>query len=129
MNKTKPYSIRFDTDKLEYAKLKFKINKEQQLVDFLFEKTYWESKILSNNSEKNDELKLPIDLQKLPEKEAPKSPGTKEEFYMARLRSAKSIDAVMVIITEIENDAILTAMPRIKLKNFAQTVSREMYTD
>lgn len=57
MGKTKPTSIRFDEDKLNFVKLEEKIETRQKVVDFLLEKYWWEKRV--GNPPTLDRQKVP----------------------------------------------------------------------
>ena len=45
MAKTKPIGVRFDTEKLDFIKVREKLSSNQQVVDLLMNKYWWEHKI------------------------------------------------------------------------------------
>ena len=45
MNKTKPIGVRFDPEKLEFIKSREKLQSNQQVVDLLVNKYWWEHKM------------------------------------------------------------------------------------
>lgn len=133
MSKTKPYSIRFDTDKLEFAKTKYKIVKEQQLVDYMLEKLFWESKVGRNpiveiaqqaaESKKQESQQANTEPTPLP------PTFDRVEWYASRFNELSTIEEVQALSLEFEADKELTAVPKMRLREHAKNVSKGMYND
>lgn len=58
MNRTKPSGIRFDPDKLEFVKGREKLKSNQQVVDLLMNRYWWEFKLPIPNHKEAPPLDL-----------------------------------------------------------------------
>lgn len=139
--KSKPTGIRFDLEKVEFVKIREKLNTYQKVVDFLLNKFWWEHKIPIVTAKEAPPLHLKSEsVVEVPKQEnepqialksqiiglAPKLSDFdkfSEELYGAKSRS--EVEAIM----KRSVGGIMFPKERFELKAVADKVLEDMFND
>jgi hypothetical protein len=116
--RTNPVGVRFDPEKLEFIKIREKLKTNQQVVDLLINKYWWENKVAVPTHKEAPPLRLREDpVFGMQIKEMPvKKPKTLEDYVLEKSEITDA-DSYQDWLRELENDPNLTDSEKKQAKN------------
>ena len=115
--KTNPVGVRFDIDKLGFIKEREKLVTNQQVIDFLMNKYWWENKVAAPSHKEAPPLHLKEEtgfVQQLRDMSV-KRPKTAEDYVLEK-RELLDAEAYQIWLKELENDPNLTDREKKQVK-------------
>lgn len=124
-NRSNPTGIRFDIEKIEFIKQREKLKSNQQVVDLLMNRYWWEHKVATPTHKEVPPLELKKEFQetysppKQVEYEAASLPALMAKYF-ERKRECDNPNDWNAIVKEIDADPRLNKQARIILKTTNQ---------
>lgn len=113
--KTKPFTVRFDTEKFDFFMSRQKLKTAQQLVDYFLNKFWWENKV----AEPTHKEVPPISLKSEPEVSQPiqtvKVRKTPQQWVLDK-RDLDDQESYQKWFNELEADPYLTSKEKQAIK-------------
>jgi hypothetical protein len=122
MNKTKPIGVRFDPEKLEFIKSREKLQSNQQVVDLLVNKYWWEHKMPVPTHKEAPPLYLKeAEAQSRQPGIAPPYQPVMNPFeaWISKIQETTYSGDLQKVMKEVEANADLGAVNKAKLRAFA----------
>lgn len=110
MARTKPIGVRFDPDKLEFVKGREKLSSNQQVVDLLINKYWWEHKMPHVTAKEAPPLTLKSETAVMPPPH-PKAPTTAPKSflqYQSEKRELECDEDYQKWLTAVQGDPLLS---------------------
>lgn len=126
-NKSKNVSFRFDIERFGFIKTKEGLEKNQQVLDFLVNKYWWEHKVAKPTHK--DTPPIAEHFTKPEPKKGPEQVVSMYDAFYRRLEACKTVLEVGSVVKDAEKDSSLIWAEKRDLKAFAQECSKNMYTD
>lgn len=118
--KTDPTGVRFDTDQLDFIKMREKLQSPQQVVSFLL-KAYWDVWHVPKNPFNISEPEQPHKEEIINKTDLPTYDG-----YEAEIKAAGSIDEIKKVVSASAKDSDLAGWQKENIKKYGIEISKTL---